>query len=91
MTGPGSNTSASDHGDGERLTRREAADRLTDLAYALTVGEPFTVGDGEVAGQVPDELVMKRKSTAEEGHMSLRLEMSWSSRGGPDARRGRRT
>lgn len=91
MTKPDGHKSKPDHGDGERLTRLEAADRLTDLAYALTVGGPFTVGGGEVAGQVPDELVMKRRSTAEDDRVALQLELSWPTRGGPGARRGRRT
>lgn len=90
MTKPDSHKSKPDHGDGERLTRREAADRLTDLAYALTVGGPFTVGDDEVADRVPDELVMKRRSTAEDDRIALQLELSWPTRGGAGASRGRR-
>ena len=91
MTTPDGHKSTSDQGDGERLTRREAADRLTDLAYALTVGGPFTLGDGEVAGEVPDELEMKRRSTTENDRVAVQLELSWRTRRGPNARRGRRT
>jgi hypothetical protein len=83
MRRPARQMSATDPKDGEPVTRREAAERLTDLAYALTVGGPFTVEDEEMAGQVPDELVMKRKSTAEDDRVALRLELSWSTRGGP--------
>jgi hypothetical protein len=82
--------SAPDREDGERVTRRQAAERLTDLAYALTVGGPIEMGDGEVTGRIPEELVMKRGTTAQDARVGLQLELSWPSREEPDDRRPRR-
>lgn len=82
---------APDQEDGERVTRRQAAERLTDLAYALTVGGPLELGDGEATEQVPDELVMKRGTTGQGARVALKLELSWTTRNGPDDQRPRRS
>ena len=81
---------APDHAGAERVSRREAAEHLTDLAYALTVGGPLKMKDGEVTGQVPDELLMKRESTADDDRVALRLVLSWSTDDRSGGRRPRR-
>jgi amphi-Trp domain-containing protein len=66
--------------DEERLSRREAAERLTDIAYGLTSGGPIELRiDGRsVKLPVGDDLVLKRESTSDEGRTRLQLELSWS-------------
>lgn len=66
--------------DEERLSRREAAERLTDIAYGLTSGGPIELRiDGRsVKLPVGDDLVLKRESTSDEGRTRLELELSWS-------------
>lgn len=69
-----------DHSDKERLSRREAAERLTDIAYGLTSGGPIELRiDGRsVKLPVGDDLVLKRESTSDEGRTRLELKLSWS-------------
>ena len=66
--------------DEERLSRREAAERLTDIAYGLTSGGPIELRiDGRsLKLPVGDDLVLKRESTSNEGRTRLELELSWS-------------
>jgi amphi-Trp domain-containing protein len=66
--------------DEERLSRREAAERLTDIAYGLTSGGPIELRiDGHsLKLPVGDDLVLKRESTSNEGRTRLELELSWS-------------
>ena len=66
--------------DEERLSRREAAERLTDIAYGLTSGGPIELKiDGRsLKLPVGDDLVLKRESTSNEGRTRLELELSWS-------------
>ena len=82
--------SAPDQAGAERVSRREAAEHLTDLAYALTVGGPLKMDDGGVTGQVPNELVMKRESTENDGRVALHLVLSWSTDDPSGGRRARR-
>jgi amphi-Trp domain-containing protein len=65
--------------DEERLSRREAAERLTDIAYGLTSGRPIELRiDGHsLRLPVGDDLVLKRESTSNEGRTRLQLELSW--------------
>ena len=49
--------------NGERLSRQQAAERLTDVAYALTIG---------------GEVVLKRNGSADGDRVALELELSWS-------------
>ena len=69
-----------DYGDEKRLSRREAAERLTDIAYGLTSDGPIEMRiDGySVKLPVGDDLVLKCKSTSNEGRTRLELELSWS-------------
>jgi amphi-Trp domain-containing protein len=68
------------YSDEERLSRREAAERLTDIAYGLTSGGPIELRiDGHsLKLRVGDDLVLKRESMSNEGRTRLQLELSWS-------------
>jgi amphi-Trp domain-containing protein len=68
------------YSDEERLSRREAAERLTDIAYGLTSGGPIELRiDGHsLKLPVGDDLVLKRESMSNEGRTRLELELSWS-------------
>ena len=62
---------------GERLSRQQAAERLTDVAYALmTGGELELNGDRQVL--IADEVVLKRSGSADGDRVALELELSWS-------------
>jgi amphi-Trp domain-containing protein len=78
-----------DYSDEERLSRQEAAERLTDIAYGLTSGGPIELRiDGRsVKLPVGDDLVFKRDSTSNEGRTRLQIELSWSTAGVPKAPR----
>jgi amphi-Trp domain-containing protein len=69
-----------DYRDEERLSRREAAERLTDIAYGLTAGGPIEMRiDGHsVKFPVGDDLVLKRESTSRGAGNRVTLELSWS-------------
>jgi amphi-Trp domain-containing protein len=68
------------YSDEERLSRREAAERLTDIAYGLTSGGPIELRIEGHSLKLPvgDDLVLKRKSTSNESRTRLQLELSWS-------------
>jgi amphi-Trp domain-containing protein len=70
-----------EYSDEERLSRREAAERLTDIAYGLTSGGPIEMRiDGHsVKLPVGEELVLRRQSGSCHGRTRLELELSWSS------------
>jgi hypothetical protein len=55
-----------------------AAERVTDLAYALTTGGMKL--DGDKAGTVPvaDQVVLRRESRSSGGGVQLGIELSWS-------------
>ena len=69
-----------DYSDEEHLSRREAAERLTDIAYGLTSGGPIelTINGRSVKLPIGDDLVLKRESTSNHGRTRLQLELSWS-------------
>lgn len=64
----------------ELLSREQAADRLIDLAYALTAGgEPKLKAAGRrITLPVAGELRMRRVRTAAGGDVELELELTWS-------------
>ena len=63
----------------ERLSRQQAAERLTDVAYALMTGGPLTLnGEREVTVPIADEIVLKRSETANGDRIQLELQLSWS-------------
>lgn len=69
----------STHEDSERLSRQEAAERLTDVAYALVTGGSLTFdGERQVTVPIADEIVLKRSGMAHGDRIQLELELSWS-------------
>ena len=69
----------STHENGERLSRQQAAERLTDVAYALTRGGELTLnGDRQVKVPIAEEVVLKRIDSATGDRVELELELSWS-------------
>jgi len=63
-----------DYSDEERLSRQEAAERLTDIAYGLTSGGPIEmrIGGHSVKLPVGDDLVLKRADRQQERSPHLR-------------------
>jgi amphi-Trp domain-containing protein len=68
------------HKEQERLSRQHAAERLIDIAYALSAGPPFELRvDGEqIRVPVPDELHLERQLKSRGEHVELELELTWS-------------
>lgn len=63
----------------EHLGRQQAAERLADIAYALSAGvklELRTV-DEQVSVPIPETVVLRRRSTASGDHVSVEVELSW--------------
>jgi hypothetical protein len=74
------------HSDREHLSPNRAAERLVDLAYALTVGGAMEI---HVAGErvsvpVARELVLESASESKGREVKLELALTWSV---PEARR----
>jgi len=72
----------------EHLTRQQAAERLVDIAYALTAGvtlELRTHGE-HVNVPVADELVLERTSTTDGERVDVHIRLSWSGAPAPDPR-----
>ena len=69
----------SDFKQQERLSRQRAAERLIDIAYALTAGGPLELSAGgrRITVPVGNELLVEHelKSTGE--RVTLELELSW--------------
>jgi amphi-Trp domain-containing protein len=63
----------------QRLSRQQAAERLADIAFALTAGDTLELraGDQEVRVPVPAEVVLKRNSRSNAGHVEVELGLSW--------------
>jgi amphi-Trp domain-containing protein len=70
-----------DFEDAELLPRQRAAERLIDIAYALTGGETLELRhDGEhVTVPVADEVLMIRRGISKGGRVEVTFELSWSS------------
>jgi len=66
------------HKGDERLSRQQAAERLIDLAYALTTGGPLRLDGDRVT--VADEVVLKREGKLNDDRVQLEIELSWSTR-----------
>ena len=64
----------------ERVTRQAAAERLTDIAYALSTGGQFdfTMNGEQLSVPIGDGVRLKRELTLTDGHVALELELSWS-------------
>ena len=65
--------------EAEELTRQEAAERLTDIAYALTAGGPLKLGaNQEVTVPVSDRMSLKLVCKSNGDRVELELELTWS-------------
>jgi amphi-Trp domain-containing protein len=60
-----------------RLSRQKAAERLTDIAYALTTGGRLKLGDEEVSIPAADHVALKLATRSEGGRVELEIELSW--------------
>jgi amphi-Trp domain-containing protein len=65
------------HTGEERLSRQQAAECLTDLAYVLITGRPLNL-DRDQQVTVADEVVVKREGTSKDDRVKLEVEVSWS-------------
>jgi amphi-Trp domain-containing protein len=66
----------------EQVSRRQAAERLADIAFALTAGgtlELRTAGE-QVRVPVAEEVCLKRESRSNGGHVEVQVVLSWSAR-----------
>ena len=84
MAGPMSNLKRN---DSERVPRQKAAERLTDLAYALTVGSLLELSvDGErLSVPLADDVLLERDLKAGGDHVELEVSLSWSNEGDDDS------
>jgi amphi-Trp domain-containing protein len=64
----------------ERLSRQRAAERLADIAYALTVGGTLEVRTGGERVQVPvaDKVLLTRGSRTEGDRVVVEVRLTWS-------------
>lgn len=69
-----------EHKDEEWLSRRQAAERLVDIAYALTAGNPLEVSIAGRRVKVPvaAEVHLERALRSSGGQLRLELELTWS-------------
>ena len=69
-----------EHKDEERLSRGQAAERLVDIAYALTAGRPLELNSAGHRITVPTanevRLGCELKSTG--GRVELELDLTWA-------------
>jgi amphi-Trp domain-containing protein len=63
----------------ERLSRQQAAERLIDIAYALTAGGPLEViaAGRRITVPIEKDLRLKRRLTSNGARIELELELSW--------------
>ena len=68
------------HNDEEQLSRRQAAERLIDIAYALTAGGALELNAGGRRTKVPmaNEVRMRRELRSEGDRVEFELELTWS-------------
>ncbi len=64
----------------EHLSRERAAERLTDIAYALTVGGTLEVSAGGRRVSVPlaETVLLTRGSTTDGDHVNVEVRLTWS-------------
>ena len=69
-----------EHKEAERVSRQQAAERLVDIAYALTAGGPLELsGAGRrVTVAVANELGLERELKSNGDQVQLGFELSWS-------------
>ena len=72
------------HKEDERLSRQEAAERLIDIAYALTAGGPIelTAHGRRTTVPVANQLRLERELKSKGDQVELALELSWSAANG---------
>ena len=72
----------------EHLSRQQAAERLVDIAYALTAGATLELRTHGEHLNVPvaDEVILKRASTADGERVDVHIQLSWSAAWPPDPR-----
>jgi amphi-Trp domain-containing protein len=68
------------HKEAERLSRQQAAERLIDIAYALTGGGPLelTAAGRRITVPVAGELRLDRQLKSKGDQVALELELTWS-------------
>ena len=68
------------HDDEEWLSSRQAAERLVDIAYALTAGGPVELNAAgrRITVPVAKELRLGRGLRSEGDRVALELELSWT-------------
>jgi amphi-Trp domain-containing protein len=68
------------HKEDERLSRQQAAERLVDIAYALTAGGPLELNAAgrRITVPVADELRLGRELKSEGDRVELELELTWA-------------
>jgi amphi-Trp domain-containing protein len=72
----------------ERVTREQAAQRLVDIAYALTAGDTLELRhkDTQVSVPVADEVVLLRRSASTgDDRIEVDVLLSWSAPVVPEA------
>jgi amphi-Trp domain-containing protein len=61
-----------------RLSRQKAAERLTDIAYAVTTGGRLSLGGAEeVTIPAADHVALEWGARSEGGRVELVIELSW--------------
>ena len=72
------------HKEDELLSRQEAAERLIDIAYALTAGDriELSAAGRRITVPVAKELCLERELKANGDRIELELQLSWSTTNG---------
>jgi amphi-Trp domain-containing protein len=68
----------------ERVSRQQAAERLIDIAYALTAGGPLELiaAGRRITVPVEKELRLEQRLRSNGDRVELELELSWPATGG---------
>jgi amphi-Trp domain-containing protein len=63
----------------ERVSRQQAAERLVDIAYALTAGGTLELRTAaeEVTVPVAEQVVLRRESKSSGDHVDVEIRVSW--------------
>jgi hypothetical protein len=65
----------------EGVSRQQAAERLTDIAYALTAAGRLKLDcDQEISVPAVDQIVMTRAGRSNSDRVEIELTLSWSTR-----------
>jgi amphi-Trp domain-containing protein len=72
------------HKEEEQLSRQQAAERLIDIAYALTAGGPLELGAAgrRITVPVANEIRLGRELESKDGQLQIGLELTWSTEEG---------